>query len=96
MREELLLEFVKERMKAKKIEIKKKILLSSKAQDGFVIIKQLLESLKPIKVSYISSPFYLLEIVAEDYKEANRLLEEKLRILKENAKNKPVVLEILE
>ena len=80
--EEILLQLIKERVKSKKIELKKKISLSSKAENGIVLIKNLLKLTKPAKVTYLSSPFYLLEIEAGDYKEANRLLEEKIKILK--------------
>jgi translation initiation factor 2 subunit 1 len=93
---DVLLELIKEKVSDKRVIIKKKISISSKAESGIRAIKEILMALKPMKVSYLSSPFYMLEVEGKDYKEANYLLEEKIKILKENARKKMIELEVFE
>jgi translation initiation factor 2 subunit 1 len=68
---------IKERIKTKKIEVKKKISISSIAPNGISIIKNALDK-KDVTVNYLGAPFYCVSAEANDYKTANKKLENAL------------------
>jgi len=69
---------IKERIKAKKIEVKKKISVSTIAPNGINIIKGALNR-KDVSISYLGAPFYMVSVEASDYKLANKKLENALQ-----------------
>lgn len=88
-------ELVAERINAKKIEIRKKISVSTIAPNGISLIKDAL-SIKGLKVQYLGAPNYSISIEDVNYKEANRRMEDALKKLESNAKEKNLKLEIHE
>jgi translation initiation factor 2 subunit 1 len=69
---------IKERIKAKKIEVKKKISVSTIAPNGINIIKGALDR-KDVTIIYLGAPFYMVSVEASDYKLANKKLEKALQ-----------------
>jgi len=74
---EKLSKLIREKIKAKKFEAKKKISLSTIASNGISIIKKAL-AVKDAKVTYLGAPFYLVSVESKDYKDANKKLENAL------------------
>ncbi len=82
----------------KKVRVKKKISLSSQAENGIELIKKVLRAgkLEKINVRYIAAPFYSVEVEAASYKEANSLLEQATKRILEEAKKLSCKAEIVE
>lgn len=82
----------------KKVSISTNIKLRSDEGDGVARIKSIFEdilkSYKNVNISYISAPNYCLVVTAQDYKEANKRLEEILRKIEQEAKEKGCKAEI--
>lgn len=77
--ESSILKLVKERIKARVVKAKAKISVIGDIDDpaGVDTIKKALDVRdKRVKITYLSSPFYLVSAEAESYKEANKLLSE--------------------
>ncbi len=75
------LDIISEKIKEKKVIVKTKISLSSKASDGIEKIKKVFETAKPekkvpLKISYLGAPNYLITLEGKNYKEANKNLKE--------------------
>jgi translation initiation factor 2 subunit 1 len=82
----------------RKVSIKAEIKLKSEASDGIVRIKSIFENIlksyNDVKIIYISAPNYSLSIRAADYKEANKKLEEMLKKIEQEAKEKGCKFEV--
>lgn len=80
-----LAELIKERTKIKKINIKSKIKLFSKESQSLTLIKKAFSTNNPfVKITYISSPHYLITVDGREYKEANNILKETLDNITKN------------
>jgi len=77
----------------KKLEVEKKIKLSSNAADGIIRIKQLLKNVD-VGVRYVAAPNYLLIASATNYKEANAALQTAIEKLSKEAKEQGCVFEV--
>jgi len=76
----------------KKVSINSKIKLKSDDADGVIRIKSIFEDVlklhKDVKVGYISAPNYSISVTAKDYKEANRKMQEILKKIEQDSKEK--------
>jgi len=69
-------------------ELKAKISLSCKKEDGIKMIKQVLEpTSKKASISYLSAGKFLLTLIVEDFKQGKKELQEIIEELQERAKN---------
>ena len=75
--EKLILEIVKDKIKAPEVEIKGSLKLISEEKNGVEIIKKILINAQKgdIKISYISAPNYSISVKASDYKTAEGILK---------------------
>lgn len=86
---------VKERIKPPRIEVRREVSLTTYAPNGVEIIKDILaEFEKQCEVSYLGGGKYSLSIVSNDYKEANKKIEEIEKRIEQKAREKEVKLEI--
>ncbi len=80
-----LAELIKERTKIKKISIKSEIKLFSKENQSLTLIKKAFILNNPsVRITYISSPSYLITVEGTDYKEASNILKETLNKITKN------------
>jgi translation initiation factor 2 subunit 1 len=86
---------IKERIKTKKIEVKKKISVSTIASNGISLIKSALDR-KDVNVAYLGAPFYMVSAEASDYKAANKKLEKALQEIAAKIKAEGGKIEIIE
>lgn len=86
---------IKERIKTKKIEVKKKISASTIAPNGINIIKSALDR-DDVSISYLGAPFYMVSAEASDYKLANKKLEKALAEICQKIKAAGGKIEIIE
>jgi translation initiation factor 2 subunit 1 len=86
---------IKERIKTKKIEVKKKVSISLISADGISTIKRIL-SRNDVSVHYLGAPFYSVSAEDADYKNANKKLEKALSEICQQVKNAGGKAEILE
>ncbi len=95
--QEQLIKIKKEKPK-KMVSIKAEIQLKSEASDGIARIKSIFEnvlkSYNDVKITYTSAPNYSVTVKATDYKEANRKLEEMLKKIEQEAKQKGCKFEV--
>ena len=84
----------------KVVSIKSGILLKSEESDGVIKIKEIFsevsKSRKDVKFSYISAPNYSVTMTGNDYKDANKKLQEILKRIEELAGEKHCKAEIPE
>ncbi len=74
-----LAELIKERIKTKRAIVKSKFEIKVGMEYGITELKKILNIQKPgVKITYISSPIYLVTAESTDYKTANKLLQETL------------------
>ncbi|MBT6994998.1 translation initiation factor IF-2 subunit alpha [Candidatus Woesearchaeota archaeon] len=75
--EKLILEIVKDKIKAPEVEIKGTLKLISEKPNGIEIIKKILIDAQKgdIKISYVSAPKYSVSVKASDYKTAEGILK---------------------
>ena len=92
---EKVLSLIKERIKTKKIEVKKKISVSTIASNGISVIKSVLDR-KDVSVTYLGAPFYMISAEASDYKLANKKLEKALNEICTKIKASGGKIEIIE
>lgn len=84
-----IVEAAKEKITSPKYEVGAVVEISSKASDGIQQIKDALEastavsSNAEIKVSYVGAPRYRLRVVADDYKQADKLMNSALERIQE-------------
>ena len=84
-----IVEAAKEKITSPKYEVGAIVELSSKASDGIQQIKEALQasttasSTAEIKVSYVGAPRYRHRVVAEDYKQADKLMNSALERIQE-------------
>lgn len=72
-------DLIKERIKTKKAIVKSKFEIKLGMEYGITELKKILDVKKPgVKITYISSPFYLITAESGDYKTANKILQETL------------------
>ncbi len=79
-----LIKRVREKIKPQEVKLQAKIKLSSKAQDGIAKIKEAFKKAKAfaaenkysIEVTYVSAPNYSLQVTSQDYKKAEKVLQE--------------------
>jgi translation initiation factor 2 subunit 1 len=69
-----ILKLLKEKIKEKKYELKKILSISSTAPNGISIIKDSLNSVKDVKISYLGAPNYSIIAESKDPKDAERKL----------------------
>lgn len=83
----------------KKVSISSKIQLKSEDADGIIRIKSIFEDIlklyKDVKIGYISAPNYSLSIKADNYKEANKKMQEILKKIEQESKERGCKLEVL-
>jgi len=75
-------DLIKERIKTKKFEIKTRLKIEG-IKDINVIKEALKVDNKKVKISYVSAPFYIMEIGGKDYKEINHLKDKLLKEIEE-------------
>ncbi len=84
----------------KMVSINSVIKLKSEDSDGVTRIKSIFENILKLygetKITYISAPNYSITVKAIDYKEANKKLEEALKKIEQEAKEKGCKVEIME
>ena len=75
--EKLILEIIKDKIKAPEVEIKGILKLISEKPNGIEIIKEILIDAQKgeIKINYVSSPKYSISVKASDYKTAEGILK---------------------
>jgi translation initiation factor 2 subunit 1 len=86
---------IKERIKTKKIEVKKRLSISSISPNGVSIIKNALDR-KDVSINYLGAPFYMVSAGASDYKLANKKLEKALQEIVAKIKAEGGKVEIIE
>lgn len=91
-----ILNLIKERIKEKKVEVKKMILISSSASNGITLIKQALMSAKNVKISYIGTPNYSITAESNNPKDAEKKLKTAIDVIAANAKASGVKFEFKE
>lgn len=81
------------KIKEKKIEINKRIKISL-GNESIEKLKKLFSELpKGISIKYISAPNYQISITSEDYKEANKNMDNFLTRIKEEARKENISVE---
>jgi len=90
-----LISLIKEKIKTKKIEVKKRLSISTIAPNGINLIKSSL-NVKDARVTYIGSPFYSISTESKDYKDANRKMEKALKEITAKVKEAGGKIEIFE
>jgi len=86
---------IRERIKSKKIEVKKKMSVSFISPDGINTLKRVLGR-NDVEVHYLGAPFYSVSAEDADYKAANKKLEKALLEICQQVKNAGGKAEILE
>ena len=88
-------EIIKQRIKPPKIFIGGKLFLTSYADDGVNVVKQILEDGQKlhdnIAIKYLGGGSFKLSIVAEDYKSGEKLLDNTIKFLEKECKNKKTI-----
>ncbi len=83
--------------KQKQVEVKKNIKIRCLRSDGINVIKKIFSNIdKKAKVTYISAGNFLLTIKDENYKTANKKLEEVIKKIEQLAKNNSCEMEVIE
>ncbi|MBS3121755.1 S1 RNA-binding domain-containing protein [Candidatus Woesearchaeota archaeon] len=89
--EKILIELVKQRIKPPKVTISGKITLSTYESNGVEVVKEILQKGLSIggsntTIRYLGAGIYKLDIVAEDYKSAEKILSNTTSIIEKETK----------
>ncbi|MBI5229023.1 translation initiation factor IF-2 subunit alpha [Candidatus Micrarchaeota archaeon] len=86
-------EVVKEEIKPKRVELRANLQLMSHASDGIERIKQLLKKiaeLQGVSIHYVGAPKYYMDVVAGDYKTAEKTLKKIEGVLEEASRKEKI------
>lgn len=78
---EAVTETVKERIKPEKVEVKGELKLVSYAPNGIEIIKETLAKAKDVEINYLGAGKYSVNVKADDYKTAEKILEKNVEVV---------------
>ncbi len=94
---DLILETIRQRIKQKKVQVKQKMILQSYEPDGVELIKKILKKVQDDKasISYDGGGKYTLAVTAEDYKSAEKKLDEKTNTIVEDMEKQKGVVELI-
>lgn len=85
---ESLLEIVRERIKIKKVKVSAKLEIKSFHADGIERIKNALNIKdKSVSIKYLGTPYYVVEVVGDNYKKIDNKLKETLVKIQQDFKN---------
>lgn len=89
--EKILIELVKQRIKPPKVTISGKITLSTYESDGVEVVKEILQKGLSVggsntTIRYLGAGIYKLDVVAEEYKSAEKILENTISIIEKEIK----------
>lgn len=90
-----LFSMLKDKIKEKKVNVKKEFSLHCEAENGIEKIKKVM-AIKNADIRYLGAPHYMINLEDKDYKEANKKMKEILDEITKRAKSEGCVLEIKE